>query len=454
MSRLILLLTSVAFTHSALAQQVRTFTDQSGRKLQAELLGVVDGLIEIKRSSDGQVFQLPLENFSDADQAFVKAQMKAPNGNPSDTSVGVGSFQVGDPNPQFDESKFDPAYPQMQAWRLAGVSTGIPILRDQLTQISREFEAGATEEDINRYLESPEAKYKQVVVLLKNGTYEFTNKGIRLFSSGTLIGESRDGVIIHCSGEARISLYNARGAGVRNLTLIGKWKDTDPDPLSFTEDLPGMDDHRMVNLPGSEDCFVDNVRIVNSACHPIWVGGSHNTIRNLEVDGAYCKSGGCQGYFFIDGQRNLITGCRVTRIRHISMQNPSCKENVFYGNDVRQEFSFHSNDGGDNLIENNRFTIPKELTNYNAIMGPWSVQHQVGGLNFIYNNQCKEEHSRKTPWSDNKLYTGPHFISNQQGKERYENFKPVKTPLPIGGTLYPIIVNPASQTQAKTLTQP
>ena len=275
-------------------QESRTWTDRTGRELDATFLGASDGMIEIKRSSDGQVFKLPLKNFSDLDQDYVRSQMKIPGERPA---TGANrSFQVGDPNPQFDESKFDPNYPQMQVWRLAGVSTGIPILQDQLNEVTRKFEAGATEEEIG-------------------------------------------------------------------------------------------------------------------------------------------------AYFFIDGQRNLITGCRVTRIRHISMQNPSCKENVFYGNDIQQEFSFHSNDGGDNLIENNRITIPKGLTNYNAIMGPWSFQHQVGGLNFIYNNQCKEEHSRKTPWSDSKLYTGPHFISNQQGKERYENFKPAKTPPPIGGTLYPLITD-------------
>lgn len=418
----------------------RTWTDKSGRSLQAEFLGFSDGMVKVKRNSDGQIFQLPFENVSDQDQAFVRATMQVPP-----NADGPGStesrFQVGDPNPKFDESKMDPNYPQMQAWRQAGVSSGIPLLQDQLNKITKEFEGGSTEEEIRSYLESPQVKYKQVIVLLKNGTYHFSNYGIRLYSKAILIGETRDGVVIHFSGKATLSLFNATGAGVRNLTLIGKWKDSPPDPSNFTEDLAGMGGHRMIDLSKCEDCFADNIRILNSASHPIWVSGNHNTVRKLEIDGAYCKGGGCQGYFFTNGERNLITECNVTHIRHISMQNPSAKENVFYGNDVRQEVSFHDNDGGDNLIENNRITIPKEMKGYNAIMGPWSIQHQVGGKNFIYNNQCKEENNRKTPWSDSKLYTGPFFISNANN-DPYENFKPVKTPHPIGRTLYPLILAP------------
>jgi hypothetical protein len=421
--------------------ETRTWTDTSGRNLEAEFLSFSEGSVEIKRTSDGQVFKLPLKNFSVEDQEYVRAQMQTPQ-KTGPGPVGESKFQIGDPDPKFDESKFDPNYPQMKVWRQAGVSTGIPQLQDQLDKVTKEFQEGTTEEELRAYLESPNVKYKSAVVLLKNGTYHFSDKGIRIYSSATLIGESRDGVAIHLSGQAGVSLYNAKGAGLRNVTLVGVWKDSPPDPLSFDEDLEGMRDHRSIHMGGCVDSFVDNVRILNSASHPIWIGGNNNTIRNLDVDGAYCKGGGCQGYFFIDGHRNLITGCKVTQIRHISLQNPTSKENVFYNNDVRQEVSFHTNDGGDNLIENNRITIPRKLTAYNAIMGPWSTQHKVGGLNFIYNNTCEEENNRKKPWSDTKLYVGPHFVSNSNNKERYDNFTPAETPPPKGGTLYPIIVNP------------
>ncbi len=330
----------------------------------------------------------------------------------------------------------------MRIWVEAGVASGIPYLAEQLEKVGKTFEPGTTAKELKEYFESPEVKYKPIVVLLKNGEYTLSETAVRIYSGATLIGESRDGVVIHVSGKAGISLYNGKGVGLRNLTLEGKWSDSPPDPSEFSEVLQGMGDHRMIDMAKCENSFVDNVRILNSASHPVWLSGNNNTLRMLEIDGAYCKGAGCQGYLFLDGQRNLITRCKVTRIRHISFQNPSSKENVFFDNDVRQEVSFHTNDGGDNLIENNRITIPRHMKAYNAIMGPWSKQHKVGGKNFIYNNECEEENNRKRPWSDSKLYTGPFFVSNQNNRDRYDNFRPVETPLPKGETLYPVILEP------------
>lgn len=53
----------------------RTFTDNAGRKVEAELVAVESDKIRIRRA-DGQVFTLPLATLSAADQAFA-AQWKA-----------------------------------------------------------------------------------------------------------------------------------------------------------------------------------------------------------------------------------------------------------------------------------------------------------------------------------------------------------------------------------------
>ena len=53
----------------------RTFTDNAGRKVEAELVAVENDTIRIRRA-DGQVFTLPLATLSAADQAFA-AQWKA-----------------------------------------------------------------------------------------------------------------------------------------------------------------------------------------------------------------------------------------------------------------------------------------------------------------------------------------------------------------------------------------
>ncbi|MBK8037618.1 MAG: hypothetical protein IPK22_10835 [Verrucomicrobiaceae bacterium] len=62
----------------------RTFTDNAGRKVEAELVAVENDTIRIRRA-DGQVFTLPLATLSAADQTFVqqwkaKAPMAAPAG--------------------------------------------------------------------------------------------------------------------------------------------------------------------------------------------------------------------------------------------------------------------------------------------------------------------------------------------------------------------------------------
>lgn len=351
--------------------------------------------------------------------------------------------RVGDEGVTFDQGRFDSNYPQIQEWMKAGKEGGIPPLEEQLRSPARIFSPGE-EEEFLAYLETD--KYTTRAILLKNGTYKFT-KSFRIYSNNTLVGESRDGVVIELSGNAYINMYNGIKAGIRNLTIVGKWSDKDPDPTLMEEVIPGKGDHRTIDIGGQSgkvhDNFVDGVTIINSASHPIWISASHNTIRDVKIDGAYNKGAGCQGYFFIDGDHNLITGCEVTHIRHISMQNPTSKYNVFYKNNVRQEFSFHVNDGGDNLVEHNKITIPTTLSGYVAIMGPWSTQHQVGGKNFVYRNRCLEEnHNNNTPWSDNELYIGPwEVLAGVNYQQHYTNFRVTEDyPKPIGRTLYPVIL--------------
>ena len=77
---------------------------------------------------------------------------------------------------------------------------------------------------------------------------------------------------------------------------------------------------------------------------------------------------------------------------------------------LRQEVSFHSSDNGNNLIANNRITLPSDMPpieagetgpypetengkpTYFAIMGPWSTQHDNSNHpNFIYKNKCVQD---------------------------------------------------------------
>ena len=71
---------------NARSAEARTWTARTGRQVVAEFVGVVYGKVRIKRTSDGQIFDVPLERLSDDDQAFVRLQSKAAP-SPSDTSA-------------------------------------------------------------------------------------------------------------------------------------------------------------------------------------------------------------------------------------------------------------------------------------------------------------------------------------------------------------------------------
>lgn len=56
--------------------ELREFTDTNGRKIQAELVEVGDGVVSI-RMADGRLFRdIPLSRFSEADRRFVKDWVK------------------------------------------------------------------------------------------------------------------------------------------------------------------------------------------------------------------------------------------------------------------------------------------------------------------------------------------------------------------------------------------
>lgn len=123
------------------------------------------------------------------------------------------------------------------------------------------------------------------------------------------------------------------------------------------------------------------------------------------------------------------------------MQGERSKYNVVFDNDFRQEVSFHSGDGGDNLVEYNRILLPEDMPGiYYAIMGPWSIQHEVGGINYLYRNSCQEDNHRGiVPWFDPKVvYLGPWEV---KPANPHANFTSSKSPAPKGGTFYPVMLD-------------
>lgn len=375
-------------------------------------------------------------------------------------------LRVGDPGVQFDQSKMDENWPQMKEWITAGVRGGIPFI-DKL-KIKKSLKGGNSA-DINKAI-GKVAKNGGGAILLKNAIYQI-DKQINLKSNVCLVGESRDGAI--CQIDANINENNfginpnekgaaddgngafkfdkgVKNSGLYRMTIKGGWgKPKFNWNVGSKKNNNELPDNENISIwfMGATDCWIDDITILNSADFPVRCIGKHITMRGLHVDGCFNKQGGCHGYFFLlnGASHNLVTQCFITHLRHISLQGDGVEYNVLYDNNFEQEVSFHTNDDGNNLIENNTITLPADmpgsnLPNYFAIMGPWASFHHISKKpNYIYKNKCLElnqGHDGARPWSDpNILYYGPHFV---KPKDHNTNFTEYPKGTPKGGTLYPI----------------
>lgn len=260
------------------------------------------------------------------------------------------------------------------------------------------------------------------------------------------------------------------------MTIQGSWGAPQYNwnySISQNDELEGNDNVSVLLVNGANNCWLDRVNIFNSALHTLWSRSSQHTFRDLDVQGGLRKTGGPygEGYFYIEGSDNLVTGCYITHLRHITIQkhietNRDVDYNVIYGNTFDQELSFHTRDDGNNLVENNIITLPYDMppvapgdadavtptearTNkpiYFAIMGPWSsnVNHLISANpNYIINNECLQQNhdfGTNTPWSQpGSVYTGP-IKKGLTNQERIDNFPLVSGSCqnPTGATLYPI----------------
>ncbi|QUI21916.1 hypothetical protein HZI73_06185 [Vallitalea pronyensis] len=372
----------------------------------------------------------------------------------------AASKKVGDPHVTFgpNDSRYNTL---MNKWKSAGVDPGIPFESSIRNNVKVTL-TGGNSRAINNAI--TEAKGKGGHVLLKNGNYNI-DAAIKMKTGVSIVGESRDGVICTINksmtrGGAFEFLEGVHNSGIYDITIKGGWFIMNNGKKQFypkhkwnigskteNNELDG-NSTRSVSMVKCYNCWLDNVKILNSADHPLWINANHNTIRDVNIKGAFNKHGGCHGYFMVMGAYNLITGCNATQIRHISIQGQGAEYNVFYKNDFKQEISFHTHDKGNNLVEKNTITLPADMPagngvpNYYAIMGPWSINHQLStNKSFVYKNTVKElNHGGATPWSDNSVvYKGPHYV---KPANPLTNFKPIAENLsPQGGSFYPVRLN-------------
>ncbi|MEZ5299803.1 MAG: SHD1 domain-containing protein [Verrucomicrobiales bacterium] len=63
---------AVLLALGAAVSPAREFTDKNGRKIEAEIVAVREGKVQLKKSGDNRLFLVPVDTFSEDDQAFIK----------------------------------------------------------------------------------------------------------------------------------------------------------------------------------------------------------------------------------------------------------------------------------------------------------------------------------------------------------------------------------------------
>jgi dienelactone hydrolase len=77
------------FLGSQTLSNARTWSDATGRKLEADYVSSIGGTVTLKRAADGQTFTLPLSRLSAADQEWIKTAASVP-ATPAGTPAATG----------------------------------------------------------------------------------------------------------------------------------------------------------------------------------------------------------------------------------------------------------------------------------------------------------------------------------------------------------------------------
>ena len=359
----------------------------------------------------------------------------------------VHSQQIGDPGWVFDESKYDSRIPAMKEWAKAGVQGGIPYrnslaVKKTLTPTSQNQDrSGDIQNAINEVAQSGGG-----VVLLKKGTYPIRKK-ILMRSNVVVRGEGKKNTILlnemklaaaKESVKTEVILFdNVQRAGMEDLRMEyrafhnGKraypldrdWPNTflkyELRSQNYQNDRLYYDranfkyvtkrdmDIRFVFIDNAtKNCWIDNCDFIDSASAGITFGGrkgSHITIRNCTVDGAFQKGSNGHGYGInCSASYVLMTGNTVKRTRHWAIQQ-GAQYCVVYKNRSEVDMNFHQGDRGSNLIEDNELHLPHWQL-WKIFQTGANFHGDPGTSNMFFNNDAKKG-SKAEYTNKNIIYT-------------------------------------------------
>ncbi len=323
------------------------------------------------------------------------------------TTITSEAKRIGDPNVTFSNnaiSQNSREYPMMEQWVTAGRRTGIPSNSDIDSNEKFNLTPAQNSQIFDRVNDL--RNMRGGTLRLRRGQYGTYRQRIRAYNNTVISGikgssASRSSQLIFNhraekdSSSVCLSTFNATNSGFANFWLTYRArKGAKPEPFA-------MSSHSQTNLyvsgisiggSNSRDNFIQNCYVQNAGTNPVVISGKHHTVRDTTVKGTYNKGGGAEGYFAIYGGNNLIAANSVEHIRHFTLQNTTSTHNVVIRNTLRQDISFHTDDGGENLIERNTARLHDNMPDrWRPMLTVWSRQHKdVGARNYVYHNTFME----------------------------------------------------------------
>ncbi len=361
--------------------------------------------------------------------------------------------QVGDPGVRFDQGLINQNrddssrnYWMMNNWKNAGKSGGIPWFSSNAPKVTMwPSQAGQIDSKINQV-----AQMGGGVLLCKAGTYNFYRKVV--MKRGVIIrgeGMGRTTFRFHhrsTGGTSAFDAYNDDTVGFESFTVeYVAPNGRKPRDYDMENNPHGLNNLyvSLINFGGSaKNGFAQSIHVKNAGNSPIDLSSasSRNTVRRVNIEGAYNKGGGGRGYFRIFGDSNLVYANQASKIRHVSIQ-AGAKYNVVIRNNFRQDINFHTDDDGYNLVESNTVNLPKALIDahpgWHAFLTPWSFRHApVGPRNYVYHNTFNRNGKRdtfvNTDGKESPLWWSPVYRPFDRYRKCYNTDKE-----PIGRTFYP-----------------
>ena len=233
-------------------------------------------------------------------------------------------IRIGDVGSVPDPSRFDPRFPEMEGFALAGVEGGVP----HIERIVGEVAAG---QDLAAAIKAADVGPGNLGVLLL-GAGEFSIPGSIKVKSGLilrgqgpeqtfLISELNEMKATHGVMETH-AVHLSTWSALEDLTVRNRHVHAlDPATYDHKYDNPGAPCSNLVAISGrTSNAWIQRCHLTHAGSNPLSISARHVTIRDCTIDRAHNKGGKGHGYLEVGQSHHvLFYNCTITNIRHLSI---------------------------------------------------------------------------------------------------------------------------------------